>query len=161
MNNAPENKKPLFIFDLDGTLADIRHRRHFVERPRGEQNWKEFFKACAEDQPVHSVIAIMDHMRIFADVWIFSGRSDEVRPETEKWLAEHTSFMSHDVSGPILTMRKEGDDTPDDELKRSWYEGMLKEDQRRLMGVFDDRDRVVKMWRSLGIQCFQVADGDF
>jgi hypothetical protein len=32
--------KPLYIFDLDGTLALIQHRRHFVERERGKQDWK-------------------------------------------------------------------------------------------------------------------------
>jgi hypothetical protein len=26
---------------------------------------------------------------------------------------------------------------------------------------FDDRDRVVKMWREEGIRCFQVDYGDF
>ena len=27
--------------------------------------------------------------------------------------------------------------------------------------VVDDRNKVVKMWRSLGLSVFQVADGDF
>ena len=27
--------------------------------------------------------------------------------------------------------------------------------------AFDDRDQVVKMWRGLGIECFQVREGDF
>ena len=27
--------------------------------------------------------------------------------------------------------------------------------------VLDDRNRVVEMWRSLGLTCLQVADGDF
>jgi hypothetical protein len=29
------------------------------------------------------------------------------------------------------------------------------------MCTFDDRDKVVKMWRDNGIICFQVAPGDF
>lgn len=28
-------------------------------------------------------------------------------------------------------------------------------------GVFDDRDRVVKMWRELGLTCYQCAYGSF
>ncbi|WP_457852111.1 phosphatase domain-containing protein [Mycolicibacterium conceptionense] len=28
-------------------------------------------------------------------------------------------------------------------------------------GIFDDRNRVVDMWRRLGLACFQVAEGDF
>jgi hypothetical protein len=27
--------------------------------------------------------------------------------------------------------------------------------------VFDDRSRVVEMWRKNGIKCFQVAEGNF
>jgi hypothetical protein len=42
--------KPLYIFDLDGTLALIEHRRKYVERPRGEQDWKAFYTACVDDR---------------------------------------------------------------------------------------------------------------
>lgn len=103
----------------------------------------------------------MDRLRhTGADVWIFSGRSDEVRDKTVAWLAEHTSFMTWDLD-TALTMRAEGDYTADDVLKRQWYEHMLVEDRQRLVAVFDDRDRVVSMWRELGVACFQVAPGEF
>jgi phosphoserine phosphatase len=46
--------KPLYIFDLDGTLALIEHRRKYVERPRGEQDWKAFYVACVDDHPKSS-----------------------------------------------------------------------------------------------------------
>jgi hypothetical protein len=154
--------KPLYIFDLDGTLADCVHRRHFVERERGLQDWKGFYAACDRDYPIKSVIDTMERLRHSgADIWFFSGRSDEVRDKTVPWLAHHTSFMTHELEGPMLTMRAEGDYTPDDVLKRSWFEDMLDVDKRRLVAVFDDRDRVVQMWRSLGVTCFQVADGKF
>jgi hypothetical protein len=86
--------------------------------------------------------------------------SSEVREKTVSWIAENTSFMSFDLDA-ILVMRDEGDYTADDTLKRSWYENMLSEDKSRLVAVFDDRDRVVKMWRDVGVTCFQVADGEF
>ena len=76
------------------------------------------------------------------------------------WLAEHTSFMAHDLE-TCLTMRQEGDHRPDDIVKREWLDGMLEDDRRRLVATFDDRDRVVMMWRAAGIPCFQVAPGDF
>ena len=37
--------KPLYIFDLDGTLADISHRRHLVES--APKRWREFYAASA------------------------------------------------------------------------------------------------------------------
>ena len=153
--------RPLYIFDLDGTLALIEHRRHIIEDPyRGDDKWRRFYAACDKDKPNAPVIAVMEYLRRFADVLIFSGRSSEVREKTETWLAEHTSFMRHDLA-TVLTMRDEGDYTPDDVLKKRWLDGMLHEDRSRIAGVFDDRDRVVKMWRDAGITCFQVAQGEF
>lgn len=154
--------KPLYIFDLDGTLALIEHRRHFVERERQHQDWKGFYAACVDDIPNAPVIAVMERLRATGcEIWIFSGRSDEVRPQTTAWLAKHTSFMSHDLDGPMLQMRAAGDYTPDDVLKKQWYEGMLWNDKERLSGVFEDRARMVKMWRAIPVPCFQVADGEF
>lgn len=154
--------KPLYIFDLDGTLALIEHRRHYVERERGKQDWKSFYAACVEDMPNAPVIRVMESLRLFADIWIFSGRSDEVREETIQWITKHTSFLHCDFEdGKILTMRMAGDYTPDDRLKQQWLNWMLVDDRRRLVATFDDRDRVVKMWRDAGITCFQVAPGEF
>jgi hypothetical protein len=154
--------KPLYIFDLDGTLALIEHRRHFVERPRGEQDWKAFYAACDKDAPNDPVIDTMERLReAGADIWIFSGRSDEVREKTIQWLANETTFMTWDLDGPMLTMREGGDYTPDDVLKKRWLDGMLIGDKARLVAVFEDRDRVVAMWRAAGVPCFQVAAGGF
>lgn len=158
--------KPLYIFDLDGTLALIQHRRHFVERTRGHQDWKRFFAACVDDGPNVPVLRIMESLRLFADVWIFSGRSDEVRLQTVDWLVKHTSFASSDFDSAfgtqdVLTMRQEGDYTADDVLKRQWLDSMLVEDRSRLTAVFDDRARVVNMWREAGVTCLQVAEGEF
>ena len=153
--------KPLYIFDLDGTLALIEHRRHILDWETRDK-WRHFFAACDKDAPNEPVIATMERLRhAGADVWIFSGRSDEVRDKTVAWLAEHTSFMSHDLARPILQMRDEGDYTPDDELKRQWLSNMLVGDRLRLVAAFDDRAKVVSMWRNNGVPCFQVAEGEF
>lgn len=158
--------KPLYIFDLDGTLALINHRRHFVERERGEQDWKGFYAACIHDLPNAPVLRVMESLRRFSDVWIFSGRSDEVRSQTVAWLVQNTSFPSSSFDSAfgtedILTMRSNGDYTADDVLKRRWLDAMLDEDRKRLVATFDDRDRVVQMWRAAGVTCFQVAPGEF
>lgn len=152
--------KPLYIFDLDGTLALIDHRKHFLDR-EDKDRWRHFYAACDKDLPNPPVIAVMESLRhTGADIWIFSGRSDEVRTKTVAWIAEHTSFMTHDL-GVRLVMRSEGDYTADDVLKKSWLDGMLVDDRQRLVAVFDDRDRVVGMWRAAGVPCFQVAPGEF
>lgn len=155
--------RPLYIFDLDGTLALIEHRRHIIEDPaRDDSKWRRFYAACDQDSPNEPVIRVMESLRRFADVWIFSGRSNEVAAKTIDWLVKHTSFMRWDLAyGNVLTMRPEGDYTADDVLKRQWYDSMLIDDQKRLVATFDDRDRVVQMWRAAGVTCFQVAPGEF
>lgn len=146
--------KPLYIFDLDGTLADIKHRRHFVED--GNKQWHAFFEACIYDTPIWPVIHTLYALRdAGAEVWIYSGRSDQVRRKTELWLSNYTLPYNN------LRMRTAGDYTPDHLLKKQWYDEMSDEDRARLVAVFDDRNRIVQMWRDQGVTCFQVAEGNF
>jgi hypothetical protein len=96
-------------------------------------------------------------------VWVFSGRSSVVREQTIDWLNDNT-VMSRELlmaTPELLTMRDEGDYTEDHLLKASWVDRLLKDDFDRLICVFDDRSRVVDMWRSKGVTCLQVAPGDF
>lgn len=161
ISHKGEHMKPLYIFDLDGTLALIDHRRHILDWEIPDK-WHHFYAACDKDIPNEPVLTTMERLRASgADIWIFSGRSSEVRVKTIAWLAHHTSFMTHDLEGPMLTMRNEGDYTPDNLLKKQWLQSMLVDDRRRLVAVFDDRDRVVKMWRDSGVICFQVSEGEF
>ena len=136
------------VFDLDGTLADIRHRVHFVRGAR-RPDWGAFFAACADDLPVpHVIETFKAHLDAGHRVRVWSARSDVVRADTEQWLSDHgidPCFLQH--------MRAVGDNTPDVELKRFW---LSQEDERPDL-IYDDRQRVVEMWRSEGIPCFQVV----
>ena len=152
--------KPLYIFDLDGTLSLAHHRQPILDNKDDSHRWDKFYDACDMDEPNESVIRVMESLRLFADVWIFSGRSARVRTKTVSWLTHNTSFTEWDLE-TALRMRDEGDHTPDDVLKQEWLHTMLIDDRRRLKATFDDRDRVVKMWRDNGLTCFQVAPGAF
>lgn len=150
---------PLYIFDLDGTLADATHRIHHI-RGDGRRDWRAFFAACKDDTPNVPVVTTMNRLLMQADVWIWSGRSDEVRDDTIEWLAYHTLLDGSTIED-VLTMRREGDYTDDATLKEAWLKNMNASDRARLVAVFDDRHRVVEMWRRNGVPCFQVAPGRF
>ncbi|WP_267424231.1 hypothetical protein [Methylobacterium sp. GC_Met_2] len=85
-----------------------------------------------------------------AEVEIWSGRSDEVKDKTTAWLAEHG--LEHI---PIRT-RAAGDHRPDTVLKAEWLDK-----GRTPELVFEDRATMVRMYLARGINCCQVAPGDF
>jgi hypothetical protein len=142
----------IVAFDLDGTLALIEHRLHLIRsKPK---NWPAFFRACAHDAPNVPVVGAAHALRSAGHrIEIWSGRSDIVRPQTECWLKQH------EISFSVLRMRKEGDYRDDAVVKGEWLDS-LPPDQRPVL-VFDDRQRVVDMWRSRGVICCQLAPGDF
>jgi hypothetical protein len=144
--------KNTVIFDLDGTLALIEHRRHFVEKPKEDQDWDRFYDACDKDIVNHPVLAIFQAMAPHYHTVILTGRSDIVREKTETWLADHKIYYDQ------LVMRTHGDRTSDHTLKRDWVRGFGPE---KILVVFEDRARVVKMWREMGLACMHVAEGEF
>lgn len=162
--------KPLYIFDLDGTLALTEHRQHILDDKDDPRRWQKFFAACVDDTPNLPVIRTLQALRKSgAECWIWSGRSDEVRPQTVEWLCKHGCFGNTNGFLPAwpfqaperFRMRAAGDYTPDEELKFGWLSELEPPERNRLAAVFDDRDKVVAMWRRYGVPCFQVASGNF
>lgn len=155
--------RPLYIFDLDGTLANAEHRIHHISGPT--KDWRAFFAACVDDEPILPIIVTMDTLRAAgAECWIWTGRSDEVRDATLEWLDRHAGFhpVRFGIGAPEkFRMRKAGDHRPDHELKLEWLAELEPPERNRLTAVFEDRARVVQMWREYDIPCFQVAPGDF
>jgi len=151
--------RPLYIFDLDGTLALIDHRRHFVEGDK--KDWTSFHKACVFDLPNKPVINTLKALRVSgATIGIWSGRSKEVEGETIEWL-RWNRCLGGDEYPYWLRMREVGDHQPDVKLKYGWLMDLGSVDRARLVAVFDDRKRLVDMWRANGVTCFQVAPGEF
>jgi hydroxymethylpyrimidine pyrophosphatase-like HAD family hydrolase len=166
--------KNTVLFDLDGTLADIDVRRSKSAKPNGKLDWDVFFDSnnIKLDKPNPPVIkmAQMFHDNGFRVV-IFSGRNDRSFHATVSWLK--TNDVPHDLlvmrpdkfkdkSWPIANGNPATSDMrfmPDDILKKKMLDTFL--DINDIFLVVDDRNRVVDMWRSLGLSVFQVAPGDF
>lgn len=152
---------PLYIFDLDGTLALTEHRQHILDDKENPNRWRDFFRACVNDSPNWPVISTFNALlKSGAELRIWSGRSAEVMNETLAWI--HQYVTDGEIAEEVqLAMRREGDFTPDEDLKRGWLHSLNEYDRRRLVAIFDDRQKVVDMWRSEGVACFQVAPGGF
>ena len=172
--------KKTVIFDLDGTLAIIEKRRIKAGSPTGNKpvqakmDWDIFFAAenIQLDEPNLPVIKMAQMFK--ADgfkIVIFSGRNDRGFVATKHWLTIHD--VPHDLlvlrpdkfkanSWPIADGNKATPDMrfmPDEILKKAMLDTFVDIDDVFL--VVDDRDKVVKMWRDLGLNTFQVAPGDF
>ncbi len=141
----------LVICDIDGTLADVSERIHHLKKK--PENWNAFFAGMAQDKAVHSMVRLCNILRASGvRITLCSGRSEEHRDETVKWLAEH-GVNYHD-----LLLRKDRDRRSDTVVKREML-GSL--DKDKILFVVEDRSRVVEMWRSEGLVCLQCAPGEF
>lgn len=146
--------KKCWIFDVDGTLSDASHRKHWVaNKPK---NWPAWNAGMAND-PVHLDIVEFAHIAKERDlaVVVCTGREEVYRDVTENWLANKAK-----VPYDKVYMRSKKDYRDDSIIKKELLE-QIRADGFDPLLVFDDRNRVVNMWRELGIRCLQVAPGDF
>lgn len=131
------------IVDIDGTLSLNNGRNPFDET------------SVINDLPNRPVINILNpfirHKDSAVMVYIFSGRTEGCREDTEKWLSKYVSY-------DILKMRRVGDNRSDDIIKRELYEEYIKE-KYNVLFVIDDRMRVCRLWYSLGLFVFNVNQG--
>jgi len=142
-----------YIFDIDGTLADLDHRLHHIQK--APKDWAAFFSEVGGDTPIEHVCQLALDLHAGGSVIVYvSGRSDECRDTTADWLDRVGLPRGH------LFMRKSGDHRDDDILKAEILRELLALGYSPIM-AFDDRNRVVKQWRDNGVPCAQVADGDF
>jgi predicted kinase len=151
-------KPKCIIFDIDGTLANLNHRRHFVANKN--KDWNSFFAGINEDKPIEQTLAIFKQFQSWEDgetpykILIVSGRPDNYQDETTNWLNSYFCWVGEKFSDAKLYMRKAGDYRPDYIIK----EEILKEIQKEyeVFFVVDDRQSVVDMWRKNGLICYQI-----
>jgi hypothetical protein len=159
------NTDKWFIFDLDGTLANIDDRRNLAKAnaaPGKSMDWKTFQDPAVvkKDKPNSAVIKMA---QVLAEsghmIAIFSGRTDKNALTTKHWL------VRNNVPWHSIRMRpSKGSDSSigDEILKENWLNDFAdKVGFDNIVGVFDDRNKVVDMWRRRGLTCFQVNDGNF
>ncbi|SCG33806.1 AAA family ATPase [Micromonospora halophytica] len=141
---APAAPPEVVLVDIDGTVALAVTRSPYDMTRVGE------------DEPNEAVIAAVRAMHAAGYGVVFcSGRDASAREDTVAWLARHVR-----VPYLGLHLRAVGDHRKDAVVKQEIYEREVR-DRYRVAGVFDDRLQVVRMWRSLGLTVFQVAEGDF
>ena len=153
------------IFDLDGTLADIKHRLHFIYPTTAQEkfaaktgdykpDWDAFNMACEKDNTKPDIIELLKMLQFYGkSIAIFSGRMETARERTIEWLRRNG------VKYDILEMRASKDFRSDVEIKSEMFFKHFTKEQ--IWFVVDDRDKVVDFWRELGLTCLQCQKGDY
>jgi predicted kinase len=130
--------------DIDGTLA--------LKGDRGPYD----FAHCGSDLLNESVRRALVSFRLANDdrIILLSGRGDDFRTETEAWLDKHQ------VPYDELWMRAAGDARRDDIVKAELFDEHVR-NRFHVRTSLDDRDRVVALWRRMGLPTWQVNYGNF
>ena len=138
-------KHMAIIVDLDGTLAifeGVRDGLDFSDVSKDKVN-----------EPIRELVNRLKSLNI--KIIILSGRpcTPDVYAQTVFWLEECN--IPYDY---VFLVDREG--KPDEENKKYFYEKYIKP-RFKIEFVLEDRNRVVKMWRELGLPCLQVAETDY
>lgn len=132
------------IFDIDGTIAHMQGKR-------GTFDWGKVDR----DEVDHRMKIMMNSFFYQGmKVILITGRDGISYNLTKEWL-DFNNFKYHH-----LYTKPENDFRKDTITKTEIFNNHIK-DKYNVYCAFDDRDQAVKMWRGLGIKCYQVADGTF
>ena len=157
------SKQNCIIVDIDGTVSDLSHSLHMIKvKPRGEEapiDYDLFNAACVDDEPIKPIINLVkSYLKANRGTELFfcTGRSMKCSEQTIWWLKKYfPSFNWH------LLMRDEFDKRSDFLVKKDLHKDHILTKGYCVDFVIDDRDRVVKMWRDIGLICIQPKEGDY
>lgn len=134
------------ICDLDGTIALKGNRSAYDETKVSEDTL---------NVPIADLVkSLFPNFKII----FLSARTDSCKEDTIEWLKKYGLLF--DNNNFQLHMRKTGDNRKDRIVKQEIFDAHIK-GKYYIKYVLDDRNQVVDLWRSMGLTCLQVADGNF
>ena len=139
--------RPLAVVDIDGVVADTRHRLHHIRGRR--RDWDAFFDAASDDPPHAEGLRLVALLRHEHDVVFIPGRPERCRADTEAWLD------AHGIGGHPVHMRREGDRRPAARIKVDVLRRL--DAERRVALVVDDDPDVLAAVAAAGFAT-AVAD---
>ncbi len=150
-----EQIRPMAVFDLDGTLSDCEHRRHYTSKENGHKpDWMSFFRAAQFDPPRKDIIAKMhEHKAEGCDIVISSACPEDWREMRTKWLIDNGAVWDRFI------MRPKGNHDPDTVIKQGYIDNLL--DKSKIKVWYDDRKSIVELLKINGINVIDVGDGSF
>lgn len=155
-------KKNIVIVDIDGTISKIGERLKYLQQePR---DWDSFYNDCFDDTPIPEMVELVSNLinahcgdHSIYEVVFCTGRREKSREKTTKWFAKICKWSFVECR---LLMRKDGDLRSDTVVKPELvHKAGIKFEE--IAFVLEDRAKMAKAWRSLGVRCLQVDEGEF
>jgi hypothetical protein len=106
---ADPASRPIAVVDIDGVVADVRHRLRFLERR--PKDWGRFFRAAPQDPVLEVGRETVQRLAEVCDIVYLSGRPEHCREDTEEW------FARHGLPQGRLLLRRGGDFRPAKDVK--------------------------------------------
>lgn len=120
------------VFDIDGVVADVRHRLHHLERRR--KDWDGFFAAAAQDTLLDPGRRLVEELSTRHEIVWLTGRPERIRRLTRDWLGRH------DLPVGELLMRRDVDRRPAPAYKLA---ALRRRPAGTVAAFVDDDDEVV------------------
>jgi hypothetical protein len=140
-------QRPLAIFDLDGTLADVGHRLHWLEGRF--HDYGSFFADAVHDPVLVTGVELLRESAKDCEIAYVTGRPEYCRRDTTWWLRQHGLPL-----GP-LAMREYGDFRPARVAKVELL-AELAED-RVIAVIVDDDEQVCDAYEAQGWPVLRVT----
>lgn len=77
------------IVDIDGVLADVRHRLRHLQGPF--KDWDAFFSAADADPPYLQGLDLARELSVEHELIYLSGRPERCRESTQRWLDQQSA----------------------------------------------------------------------
>jgi hypothetical protein len=139
--------RPFAVVDIDGVLADVRHRLHHVSGP--VKDWDAFFAAAPGDRLLEEGLAVARRLAQDHEVVYLSGRPERCRDDTVRWLGERR------VPPGEVVLRPEGDRRPSRRFKLERLRALAA--KRPVAVIVDDDPAVCATARKNGFVVFEAT----
>lgn len=138
------------VFDIDGVLADNRHRFKLIEQPK--KDWDMYYDLMGADPVIEPMAEILDKLAMEHNIFLCTGRPSKYRQRTKSWL-ESAGLWDQVYR---LFMRPDGSFLPNPDIKRE-HAKIITEEYGPIHMVFEDDPRSVAVWKEFAHVVTEVS----
>lgn len=135
------------VIDLDGTLADNRHRKHLIEKE--DKEWRKYYQKAEKDKVYEKIRDKVSAISKTHSIVILTMRSDEIKDETLKWLENHQIPFNR-----LIMLPKEQRNVKSELFKKEKVENLPNPDL-----AIDNKEENLTMFKNKGLKTYKANKG--